>query len=95
MPALIHQTEVSWDATLDPASYFKVGQVFSFLQIIGILLETNFFILICVLTFSFINPVMQIVEAKVHQLDFSLERIFLSLKEITVTLNLDNCIRLS
>lgn len=26
----------------------------------------------------------QIVEAKVHQLDFSLERIFLSLKEITV-----------
>ena len=28
VPALIHQTEVSWDATLDPASYFKVGQVF-------------------------------------------------------------------
>lgn len=27
---------------------------------------------------------LQIVEAKVHQLDFSLERIFLSLKEITV-----------
>ncbi|XP_052210581.1 uncharacterized protein LOC127813581 isoform X2 [Diospyros lotus] len=50
VPALIHQTEVSWDSTLDPASYFKVGQV---------------------------------VEAKVHQLDFSLERIFLSLKEIT------------
>ncbi|KAK4435298.1 hypothetical protein Salat_0693200 [Sesamum alatum] len=50
VPALIHQTEVSWDATLDPASYFKVGQI---------------------------------VEAKVHQLDFSLERIFLSLKEIT------------
>ncbi|CAN4075941.1 unnamed protein product [Withania somnifera] len=49
VPALIHQTEVSWDATLDPASYFKIGQV---------------------------------VEAKVHQLDFSLERIFLSLKEI-------------
>ncbi|KAG8374907.1 hypothetical protein BUALT_Bualt10G0044400 [Buddleja alternifolia] len=49
VPALIHQTEVSWDATLDPASYFKVGQI---------------------------------VEAKVHQLDFSLERIFLSLKEI-------------
>ncbi|XP_047340977.1 uncharacterized protein LOC124944694 [Impatiens glandulifera] len=48
--ALIHQTEVSWDATLDPASYFKVGQT---------------------------------VEAKVHQLDFSLGRIFLSLKEIT------------
>ncbi|XP_050227856.1 uncharacterized protein LOC126677337 [Mercurialis annua] len=48
--ALIHQTEVSWDATLDPASYFKVGQI---------------------------------VEAKVHQLDFTLERIFLSLKEIT------------
>ncbi|XP_049376330.1 uncharacterized protein LOC125841276 [Solanum stenotomum] len=48
--ALIHQTEVSWDATLDPASYFKIGQI---------------------------------VEAKVHQLDFSLERIFLSLKEIT------------
>lgn len=50
VPALIHQTEVSWDATLDPASYFKIGQI---------------------------------VEAKVHQLDFSLERIFLSLKEIT------------
>ncbi|KAG6383513.1 hypothetical protein SASPL_156726 [Salvia splendens] len=47
--ALIHQTEVSWDATLDPISYFKVGQI---------------------------------VDAKVHQLDFSLERIFLSLKEI-------------
>lgn len=49
VPALIHQTEVSWDTTLDPESYFKVGQI---------------------------------VEAKVHQLDFSLERIFLSLKEI-------------
>ncbi|XP_065858231.1 uncharacterized protein [Euphorbia lathyris] len=49
VPALIHQTEVSWDATLDPASYFKVGQI---------------------------------VEAKVHHLDFSLERISLSLKEI-------------
>ncbi|PIN15379.1 hypothetical protein CDL12_11983 [Handroanthus impetiginosus] len=50
VPALIHQTEVSWDTTLDPASYFKVGQI---------------------------------IEAKVHQLDFSMERIFLSLKEIT------------
>ncbi|KAE8055291.1 hypothetical protein FH972_012142 [Carpinus fangiana] len=50
VPALIHQTEVSWDATLDPASYYKIGQN---------------------------------VEAKVHQLDFALERIFLSLKEIT------------
>lgn len=50
VPALIHQTEVSWDATLDPSSYFKIGQV---------------------------------VEAKVHQLDFALGRIFLSLKEIT------------
>ncbi|XP_016485726.1 uncharacterized protein LOC107806133 [Nicotiana tabacum] len=49
VPALIHQTEVSWDATLDPVSYFKIGQI---------------------------------VEAKVHQLNFSLERIFLSLKEI-------------
>ncbi|KAL3498803.1 hypothetical protein ACH5RR_041535 [Cinchona calisaya] len=49
VPALIHQTEISWDATLNPASYFKIGQI---------------------------------VEAKVHQLDFSLERIFLSLKEI-------------
>lgn len=48
--ALIHQSEVSWDATLDPVSYFKIGQI---------------------------------VEAKVDQLDFSLERIFLSLKEIT------------
>ncbi|XP_010533685.1 PREDICTED: uncharacterized protein LOC104809401 [Tarenaya hassleriana] len=50
VPALIHQSEVSWDATLDPASYFKIGQI---------------------------------VDAKVHQLDFTLERIFLSLKEIT------------
>lgn len=50
VPALIHQSEVSWDATLDPASYYKIGQI---------------------------------VEAKVHQLDFTLERIFLSLKEIT------------
>uniref|UniRef100_A0A9I9CLX7 S1 motif domain-containing protein n=1 Tax=Cucumis melo TaxID=3656 RepID=A0A9I9CLX7_CUCME len=50
VPALIHQTEISWDVNLNPASYFKIGQV---------------------------------VEAKVHQLDFSLERIFLSLKQIT------------
>ncbi|XP_073130931.1 uncharacterized protein [Henckelia pumila] len=50
VPALIHQSEVSWDATLDPESYFKVGQI---------------------------------IDAKVHQLDFSLDRIFLSLKEIT------------
>ncbi|PWA52498.1 nucleic acid-binding, OB-fold-like protein [Artemisia annua] len=50
VPALIHQTEVSWDDTLDIISHFKIGQI---------------------------------VEAKVHQLDFSLERIFLSLKEIT------------
>ncbi|GMJ00335.1 S1 domain-containing RBP [Hibiscus trionum] len=50
VPALIHQTEVSWDATLDPSSYFKIGQI---------------------------------VEAKVHQLDFTLDRIFFSLKEIT------------
>ncbi|XP_073304644.1 uncharacterized protein [Primulina huaijiensis] len=50
VPALIHQSEVSWDATLDPESYFKVGQI---------------------------------IDAKVHQLDFLLERIFLSLKEIT------------
>lgn len=50
VPAMIRQTEVSWDATLDLAAYFKVGQI---------------------------------LEAKVHQLDFSLERIFLSLKEVT------------
>ncbi|XP_042509747.1 uncharacterized protein LOC122085400 isoform X2 [Macadamia integrifolia] len=50
VPALIHQSEVSWDATLDPSSFFKIGQI---------------------------------IEAKVHQLDFSLERITLSLKEIT------------
>ncbi|KAI7756831.1 hypothetical protein M8C21_022316 [Ambrosia artemisiifolia] len=50
VPALIHQTEVSWDDTLDIISHFKIGQI---------------------------------VEAKVHQLDFSLERIFLSLKKIT------------
>ncbi|KAJ4838496.1 hypothetical protein Tsubulata_012385 [Turnera subulata] len=49
VPALIHQTEVSWDATLDPTSYFKVGEI---------------------------------VEAKVHQLDFKLDRIYLSLREI-------------
>lgn len=49
VPALIHQSEVSWDTTLDPASHFKVGQV---------------------------------IDAKVHQLDYSLGRIFLSLKEI-------------
>ncbi|KAF5729976.1 hypothetical protein HS088_TW20G00346 [Tripterygium wilfordii] len=48
--ALIHQTEVAWDATLDPSSFFRIGQI---------------------------------VEAKVHQLDFALERIFLSLKELT------------
>ncbi|GJX81446.1 polyribonucleotide nucleotidyltransferase, partial [Tanacetum coccineum] len=50
VPALIHQTEVSWDVPLNPTTSFKIGQV---------------------------------VEAKVHQLDFSLERIYLSLKEIT------------
>ncbi|KAJ4956334.1 hypothetical protein NE237_013117 [Protea cynaroides] len=50
VPALIHQSEVSWDATLDPSSFFKIGQI---------------------------------VEAKVHQLDFVLERITLSLKETT------------
>ncbi|KAF9600006.1 hypothetical protein IFM89_002479 [Coptis chinensis] len=49
VPALIHQSEVSWDATLDPSSFFKIGQI---------------------------------VEAKVHQLDFALDRIMLSLKEI-------------
>lgn len=50
VPALIHQSEVSWDATLDPSSYFKIGQI---------------------------------VMAKVYQLDYALERITLSLKEIT------------
>ncbi|KAL5174228.1 30S ribosomal protein S1 [Glycine soja] len=47
--ALIHQSELSWDATLNPASYFQIGQV---------------------------------LEAKVHQINFALERIFLSLKEV-------------
>ncbi|KAK7318270.1 hypothetical protein RJT34_02969 [Clitoria ternatea] len=47
--ALIHQSELSWDATLNPMSYFKIGQV---------------------------------LEAKVHQLNFALGRIFLSLKEV-------------
>lgn len=28
VPALIHQSEVSWDASLDPAAYYKIGQVF-------------------------------------------------------------------
>ncbi|KAK9698620.1 hypothetical protein RND81_08G118200 [Saponaria officinalis] len=50
VPALVHQTEVSWDYALDPSTYLKIGEI---------------------------------VEAKVHQLDFALERIFLSLKEIT------------
>ncbi|GMH09409.1 hypothetical protein Nepgr_011250 [Nepenthes gracilis] len=50
VPALIHQTEISWDVTVNPASFFKIGQI---------------------------------VEAKVHQLDFALDRIFLSLKELT------------
>lgn len=49
VPAMIHQTEVSWDVTVNPTSCFKIGQI---------------------------------VDAKVHQLDFSLERIFLSLKEV-------------
>ncbi|KAH9617069.1 hypothetical protein KSS87_011991 [Heliosperma pusillum] len=50
VPALVHQSEVSWDYTLNPALYLKIGEI---------------------------------VEAKVHQLDFALDRIFLSLKEIT------------
>ncbi|WOK94859.1 hypothetical protein Cni_G03564 [Canna indica] len=50
VPALIHQSEVPWDATLDPSSYFKIGMI---------------------------------VEAKVHQLDYTLERIMLSLRDIT------------
>ncbi|PIA34231.1 hypothetical protein AQUCO_03800074v1 [Aquilegia coerulea] len=50
VPALIHQSEVSWDATLDPSTFFRIGQI---------------------------------VEAKVHRVDFTLDRIFLSLKEIT------------
>ncbi|ESW32036.1 hypothetical protein PHAVU_002G287600 [Phaseolus vulgaris] len=47
--ALIHQSELSWDATVNPASYFRIGQV---------------------------------LEAKVHQLNFATERLFLSLKEV-------------
>ncbi|XP_020526001.1 uncharacterized protein LOC18423072 isoform X1 [Amborella trichopoda] len=50
VPALIHQSEVSWEATLDPSAFYKVGQD---------------------------------LEAKVLQLDFSLERISLSLKQLT------------
>ncbi|CAK8579160.1 unnamed protein product [Lathyrus sativus] len=48
--ALIHQSEISWDATLDPSKYFKIDQV---------------------------------VEAKVHQINPTLGRIFLSLREVT------------
>lgn len=48
--ALIHQSEISWDSTLDPSNYFKIDQV---------------------------------VEAKVHQINSALGRIFLSLKEVT------------
>ncbi|GAB2252524.1 hypothetical protein Droror1_Dr00005371 [Drosera rotundifolia] len=50
VPALIHQTEISWDSSADPAMLFRIGQV---------------------------------VEAKVHHLDFAREHIFLSLKEVT------------
>ncbi|KAI3918670.1 hypothetical protein MKX01_041990 [Papaver californicum] len=49
VPALIHQSEVSWDATVNPSAFFKLGQI---------------------------------IEAKVLQLDYALERISLSLKEI-------------
>lgn len=73
---MVHQSEVSWDATLDPASYFKIGQVIS-RTIVNTAKEYN-----CLTNLSFCC--YQIVEAKVHQLDFALERIFLSLKEITV-----------
>lgn len=48
--ALIHQSEISWDSTLDPSNYFKIDQA---------------------------------VEAKVHQINSALGRIFLSLKEVT------------
>ncbi|XP_004503759.1 uncharacterized protein [Cicer arietinum] len=48
--ALVHQSEISWDPSLDPSNYFKIDQV---------------------------------VEAKVHQLNSALGRIFLSLKEVT------------
>lgn len=50
VPALIHQTELSWDATLDLSSFYKIDQI---------------------------------IEAKVHQLDYALERISLSLREVT------------
>ncbi|KAI3974342.1 hypothetical protein MKX01_031011 [Papaver californicum] len=49
VPALIHQSEVLWDATVNPSAFFKLGQI---------------------------------IEAKALQLDFALERISLSLKEI-------------
>ncbi|KAI3869785.1 hypothetical protein MKW98_030966 [Papaver atlanticum] len=49
VPALIHQSEVSWDATVNPSAFFKLGQI---------------------------------IDAKVLQLDYALERISLSLKEI-------------
>lgn len=109
MPALIHQTEVSWDATLDPASYFKIGQVLLKDQAKLTILYLTLLRLVWVFLFNLMNrgcvksvylpanhsmPFLlaflfqsfcsQIVEAKVHQLDFALERIFLSLKEITV-----------
>ncbi|KAJ0963812.1 hypothetical protein J5N97_028934 [Dioscorea zingiberensis] len=50
VPALIPQSEVSWDAALVPSSIFKIGQT---------------------------------LDAKVLQLDYGLERITLSLKEVT------------
>ncbi|KAM0945138.1 putative nucleic acid-binding, RNA-binding domain, S1 [Dioscorea sansibarensis] len=50
VPALIPQSEVSWDTALDPSSIFKIGQT---------------------------------LDAKVLELDYGLERITLSLKEVT------------
>lgn len=79
VPALIHQSEVSWDATLDPASYFKIGQVLSWNRVDSAQ-KWN-----CLTNVFFCCWCYKIVEAKVHQLDFALERIFLSLKEITVS----------
>ncbi|XP_020599167.1 uncharacterized protein LOC110038617 [Phalaenopsis equestris] len=50
VPALIHQSEISWDFILDPSAFVTIGQV---------------------------------LDAKVHQLDFVFQRITLSLKDVT------------
>lgn len=71
---------------MDPESYFKVGQVLHISRTSTVHSCIPSIKLIVLMLVNLPDQVfgLQIVEAKVHQLDFSLERIFLSLKEITV-----------